>query len=263
MLEIDHISKNYQRKGERQPFQALAPCTATIGDGEFVSIVGPSGCGKTTILKIIQGLIKPSTGTVSLGGKTVTGPGKGRAMVFQAATLLPWFSVLKNVMFGLESYGYPKAEARELALQQLAMVGLADFAEQHPHELSGGMQQRVNLARAMAVKPDVLLMDEPYAALDPQTRDEMQEQLLEIWGQTSMTVVLITHQIDEAVYLADRVLVMSQRPGSIMRDIEVPFERPRGIELKYSAGFQEVVSDIWRSMRSSSGSSPRSEDSHV
>lgn len=248
-LEIQDVSKTYVRKKSADPLHALASTNATVASGEFVTVVGPSGCGKTTLLKIVQGLVAPSSGTVHIGDLKVTGPSTKVATVFQAAALFPWFSVLRNVAFGLECQGVKRKEATARAREQLERVGLSGFEKQYPNELSGGMQQRANLARAMAVSPEILLMDEPYAALDPQTRDEMQAELLAIWDQTRRTVLMITHQIDEAVFLSDRVLVMSPRPGRILADISVDLPRPRDLELKHSPEFQVYVDRIWHLLR--------------
>lgn len=251
-LQIDQVTKTYNRAGAG-PLLALTETTIGVEKGQFVTIVGPSGCGKTTLLKIVQGLTNPTAGSVRLEGSAVA-PRSGKvATVFQSAALFPWFTVLRNVSFGLECSGMPRREARSRAQQELDRVGLRGFENNYPHELSGGMQQRANLARAMAVNPDVLLLDEPYAALDPQTRDDMQAQLLDIWGETRKTVLMITHQIDEAVFLSDRAIVMGPRPGRLVADEHIALPRPRALEIKHTPQFQNYVNQIWHVLRAAEG----------
>jgi NitT/TauT family transport system ATP-binding protein len=216
-----------------------------VRDGEFLSIVGPSGCGKTTLLRIVDGLVGCDYGEVILNGHAVSKPGPDRGFVFQSDGLLPWRTVLENVAFGLEAQGVPRKERRERAGELLGMVGLASFHNAYPHQLSGGMRQRVNLARALAINPDVLLMDEPFAALDAQTRELMQNELLRIWAKHRKTVIFITHQIDEAVYLSDRVLVLSARPGRVIREIQVEVPRPRPLSVKRTLPCLKYIDDIW------------------
>ncbi len=194
---------------------------------EFVCVIGPSGCGKSTLIRILAGLESPSGGSVLLNGNSVTGPGPDRGMVFQGYTLFPWLTVKRNVMFGLleSGHGFPAAE--EQAMQWIELVGLAKFSDSYPHQLSGGMKQRVAIARALANQPKILLMDEPFGALDPQTRCKMQSHLLEIWKNIDITVVFITHDLDEAIYLADRILVLRAHPGEVEEVIEVPVPQPR------------------------------------
>jgi NitT/TauT family transport system ATP-binding protein len=213
----------------QRPVQALRGVSLCVEAGEFVAIVGPSGCGKTTLLKVIAGLVPPNTGFVYLNGAPVTGPGRERAMVFQSAALMPWRTVLGNVSYGLELQGSSWAQARKQARRFIDLVGLRGFEESFPRELSGGMQQRANLARAIAVEPELLLLDEPLAALDAQTREYMQNELQRIWMQTRHSAVLVTHQIQEAIYLADRVAVMSGRPGHIKAVIPIDLPRPRSV----------------------------------
>ena len=248
MVEIQGVSKTFQKnvKNDSTELKALANVNLSIRENEFVSIIGPSGCGKTTLLKIIDGLISCDSGTIAINGKRVTTPGPDRAVVFQTFALLPWRTVLANVEFSLELRQLPKEECTNTARNYLKRVGLADFENHYPHELSGGMQQRVNLARALASDPAVLLMDEPFAALDAQTREHMQAELLKIWSQARKTVVFITHQINEAVYLADRVVVMSARPGGIKGIFQVPFERPRTLSLKRDQRFLQIEDAIWQ-----------------
>jgi NitT/TauT family transport system ATP-binding protein len=228
-LEARHVSVDYLMTRTQRPVQALRGVSLCVEAGEFVAIVGPSGCGKTTLLKVIAGLVPPNTGFVYLNGAPVTGPGRERAMVFQSAALMPWRTVLGNVSYGLELQGSSWAQARKQARRFIDLVGLRGFEESFPRELSGGMQQRANLARAIAVEPELLLLDEPLAALDAQTREYMQNELQRIWMQTRHSAVLVTHQIQEAIYLADRVAVMSGRPGHIKAVIPIDLPRPRSV----------------------------------
>jgi NitT/TauT family transport system ATP-binding protein len=196
-------------------------------DGEFVCVLGPSGCGKTTLLRIIAGLEEPTSGKILLKNKEITGPGSDRGMVFQEFGLFPWRSVRKNIEFGLEIRKIPKEERKAISDRYIDLVGLKGFETSHPNELSGGMKQRVGIARALANDPAILLMDEPFGALDAQTRNLMQKELLRIWSEMKKTVVFITHSVDEAVFVADRVVVMSARPGKIKSIFNVEWERPR------------------------------------
>jgi NitT/TauT family transport system ATP-binding protein len=246
-LEVEHVSKRYWREKLDREVVALDNVSVSVADGEFVAIVGPSGCGKTTLLNIVAGLLPYEEGVVAIAGKKVAGPGIDRAVVFQHSSLLPWRSIAGNVRYGMElQRRFDKATMTERTERFIKMVGLAGFEKHFPSELSGGMQQRVNLARALAADPEVLLMDEPFAALDAQTREYMQTELLKIWSAARKTVVFITHQIDEAVYLADRVVVMSPRPGRIKEIFRVPFGRPRDISLKRDPKFLEIEDAIWR-----------------
>jgi NitT/TauT family transport system ATP-binding protein len=217
-----------------------------VEHGEFVALLGASGCGKTTFLSILSGLLRPLRGEVRLNGDDVTGkPTAGRALVFQSDRLYPWRTALRNVTFGLELRGEPKASAEERAVKALSLAGLAQSVNLYPRQLSGGMRQRVNVARALVTEPDFLLMDEPYASLDAQTREVMQLELLRILRSTDIGVVLVTHQIEEALYLADRILVMSARPGRIRKTVNVPFPRPRKLSIKRTPEFQELYDEIW------------------
>lgn len=226
------------RRGE-QPFVAVDGITFDVAKGEFVTIVGPSGCGKSTLLLAIDGLLHPSRGDVEVGGAPVTGPGRDRAMVFQEFGLLPWRTVLANVTFGLEVAKHKGAEAKARGRELLRLVGLEGYEDHHPHQLSGGMRQRVGLARALAVRPEVLLMDEPFGALDAQTREIMAGELLKIWDRERKTVLFVTHGIDEAIYLADRVVVMTKGPGRIKEIIDIGLPRPRGANVRSSAEYIE------------------------
>jgi NitT/TauT family transport system ATP-binding protein len=227
VVEIDALTKRYAvDDGE---IVALSAISVAIAEGEFVCVLGPSGCGKSTLLKIVAGLIEPSGGTIRIDGRAVTAPGPDRAVVFQDYALFPWMTVADNVEFGLAARGVEMARRRRVSTELLRAVGLADFAQKYPHHLSGGMKQRVSIARALAVDPVLLLMDEPFGALDAQTRFVMQQELLRIWRAYRKTVLFVTHSIDEALFLADRVLVMTARPGRVKAEIRVTPERPRDI----------------------------------
>jgi NitT/TauT family transport system ATP-binding protein len=216
-----------------------------------LAIIGPSGCGKSTFLRIIDGLIPPDSGSVYLSGKQITGPGKGRGMVFQGFDLFPWRTTLKNVEFGLELLGVPKGERVERSRHFIDLVGLGGFENAYPHQLSGGMQQRVGIARALAVDPEILLMDEPFGSLDVQTRDLLQDELARILERDKKTVLFVTHGIEEAIYLADRILVLSARPAKIQMTIEVPFPRPRTDEVKAHPEFLAIRQRIWELLKTS------------
>jgi NitT/TauT family transport system ATP-binding protein len=244
-LEARDIRLEYEQPRTNSRLTALDGIDLTVMDGEFVAIVGPSGCGKTTFLSVVDGLIPASAGRILVDGEIVTAPGPDRAVVFQDPSLLPWRTVLGNVVYGLECRGVNAPEAKARAQRFIELVGLAGFAHHYPHELSGGMQQRVNLARALVTDPKVLLMDEPFAALDAQTREVMQEELLQIWSQAGKTVLFVTHQIDEAIYLADRVVVFSGRPGRVKDIIDVRIERPRKLGIKREPRFHAIEDRIW------------------
>jgi NitT/TauT family transport system ATP-binding protein len=245
-LVVQNLSKHFSSvPGTVRP--VLHDLNFEIRAGEFVCIVGTSGCGKTTFIRILDGLIESTSGQVLLDGQVITKPGPDRGFVFQQDSLLPWRSILDNVLFGLDVLGMPRKDSIRVAQELIGLVGLAGHEKQYPHELSGGMRQRVNLARALAVDPDILLMDEPFAALDAQTREVMQRELLRIWEKKKKTVIFITHQIDEAVYLADRVLVFGSRPGIVKDDIAIDLGRPRDLSLKRRPefiGYVERISDL-------------------
>jgi NitT/TauT family transport system ATP-binding protein len=246
-LQIDHLTKRYWLERESREVLALADVSLQVNEGEFVAIVGPSGCGKTSMLNIVAGLLPYETGTVAIDGQKVQGAGVDRAVVFQHSSLLPWRTIAGNVRYGMEMQKrFDKATMQQRVEQFIQMVGLRGFERAYPSELSGGMQQRVNLARALASDPKVLLMDEPFAALDAQTREFMQAELLKIWAQAKKTVLFITHQINEAVYLADRVVVMSSRPGRVKDIFPIPFDRPRTLHLKRDPRFLEIEDAIWQ-----------------
>ncbi len=235
ILEVRKLGKRYA--GAQGAMEALRDISFSIHRREFVCVIGPSGCGKSTLVRILAGLERPSAGEVLLDGKPVEGPGPDRGMVFQGYSLFPWLTVKKNVMFGPEMNGRGKSEAERDALMWLDLVGLARFADAYPHELSGGMRQRVAIARALINQPRILLMDEPFGALDAQTRARMQTHLLEVWKNVDVTVVFITHDLDEAIYLADRILVLKAHPGEVQELIEVPVPRPRQPAQSVSAEF--------------------------
>jgi len=231
-------------------FTAVDGVDLQIGDGEFVAIVGPSGCGKTTFLNAVDGLIPIAGGSLTLDGNEITRPGRDRAMVFQQPGLLPWRTVLGNVLFGVEAQGtLTKPEALERAKQQIDIVGLQGFEDAYPLELSGGMQQRVNLARALLTDPEMLLLDEPFAALDAQTREMMQLELLKIWNRSRKTALFITHDIKEAIYLADRVIVFTKRPGRVKEEIDIDLPRPRQLRVKRDPVFLSYEDRIWESIQ--------------
>ncbi len=229
MLEIRHLSKVFfeQNDPRRPGLVALYDISISVRDNEFVCLLGPSGCGKTTLIRIVAGLIPPDRGEVLVNGAPVKAPGRDRCMVFQQFGLLPWRTVLGNVEFGLEIEGVPREERQRICKQYLELVGLAGFENYYPHQISGGMQQRVGIARALSKQPDILLMDEPFGAVDAQTREQLQEELLKIWSKTSTMVIFVTHSIDESIYLSDRVIVMQARPGSVKEEIAVDLDRPR------------------------------------
>src|ERR1700742_442786 len=231
-LNIDRLSLAYEARNNGAAFLALKDVNLAIGDGEFVTIVGPSGCGKSTLLMLIAALLAPSKGVVRLNGQPVAKPGSDRALVFQDFALLPWRTVLANVELGLELKGVAASERRDIARRHIAMVGLGAFESYYPHQLSGCMRQRVGIARALSVEPEVLLMDEPFGALDAQIRQVMGSELLRIWERGRKTILFVTHDIDEAIYLADRIIVMSASPGRVIADIKVTLARPRPLEIR-------------------------------
>jgi NitT/TauT family transport system ATP-binding protein len=254
-LQVQGITHRFSRHG--QTMEVCQDINFDVRPGEFLSIVGPSGCGKTTLLRIVGGLIEPTDGIVQIGGETVHGPGPDRGFVFQQDSLFPWRTLSGNVHFGLEAQGTRakrgelsrgewRAQAAERTKAAIELVGLKDFAGHYPHELSGGMRQRANLARALAIEPKVLLMDEPFSALDAQTREIMQAELLRVWRQDRATVIFITHQIDEAVYLSDRVAIMSSRPGRVREVVDVDLPRPRDLHVKRTPEFVTYTDHIWR-----------------
>ncbi len=243
-LEVAGLTKHF--KSRRQDTVALADVSLSVRDGEFVCVVGPSGCGKTTLLNIVAGFDIADSGTVTVGGRPVTGPGPDRIVVFQESALFPWMNVRSNVEFGLRLAGMGRKERRERAMEYLALVGLDKYERAYVHELSGGMKQRVQLARSLAVDPAMLLMDEPFAALDAQTRDVLQDELQTIWQRTGKTILFITHNVREAVLLADRVVVMASNPGRVKREIAITLEHPRSAD---SHAVVDLAADIREELR--------------
>jgi len=247
-IDVKGLTKTFQAiKGET--VEALSDLSFSVGENEFVSIVGPSGCGKSTLLYIIAGFIAPSKGEVLIDHRTVREPGPDRGIVFQEYALFPWRTVQDNIKYGLEEKGVPRGEADRIVQKYLRLMGLEGFQHKYPKELSGGMKQRVALARTLAYDPGVLLMDEPFGALDAQTRELMQEELQRIWQQTRKTVLLVTHDIEEAVYLGDRVVVFTARPGQIKAVVPIALPQPRDIEVKKTAAFMAYRNTIWDLLR--------------
>ena len=242
-VKIDNVEKIYE--GRKGRMVALNGVSLDIKENEFICVVGPSGCGKSTLLNIIAGLLDATSGAVYVDGKKVEGTGTERGVVFQQYALFPWLTVIKNVMFGLKLKGMSDAEAREVAMKYIRMVDLEEFVDSYPKELSGGMKQRVAIARAYAVQPEVLLMDEPFGALDAQTRTQLQTELLKTWEEEQKTCFFITHDVEEAIVLATRVVIMSERPGRIrdIGDIDIPY--PRTQETKMTPEFIALKNRIW------------------
>jgi NitT/TauT family transport system ATP-binding protein len=249
-LVISNLGKTFH--GDRGDVVALSGVDLTLGENEFVSLVGTSGCGKSTLLSIVAGLESHDTGSVTIEGRPISGPGLDRGVVFQSYTLLPWLTTLGNVEFALLAAGKSRKEARDIARSHLSLVGLDGFADAFPSELSGGMKQRVAIARALSYRPKILLMDEPFGALDALTRHHMQELLARIWEQHRLTVLFVTHDVEEAVYMSDRVAVMSNRPGRIKRIIDIDLPRPRTYEMMGSSDFTRLQLDVLAEIRAES-----------
>ncbi|MEY8000196.1 ABC transporter ATP-binding protein [Clostridium sp. Mt-5] len=249
-IVIDNVRKSYNIKSQNrqkdEEFLALDNFSLKVKKGEFITVVGPSGCGKSTFLDILAGLSRPTSGKVYIDGKLITGPALDRGIILQGYALFPWRTVEKNIEFGLEIKGMTKDLKQQISKKFIDLVGLNGFENRYPHELSGGMKQRVAIARALAYDPEVLLMDEPFAAVDAQTRESLQEELLNIWEKTNKTIVFITHSIEEAVFLADRVVVMSTNPGRIKEIINIKLPRPRiNAQIRTSQEFNSNRNRIW------------------
>jgi len=261
-LEVRNVQKTFRIRGENGEGEAflrvLGGINFNVFENEIVSLIGESGCGKTTLLRIVQGLIRRDAGDIRVDGKDVTAPGRDRGFVFQQSTMLPWRTARQNVEFGLEMAGTPRSVRRETAQNLLALVGLTHAQELYPHELSGGMQQRVNLARAMAIDPSILLMDEPFSALDAQTREVLQKELLRIQAEANKTILFVTHDLDEAIYLSNRVVVLGAKPGRVKTIIEIPFgaNRPDLPELRGNPEFQRIRAQMWDLIRNKAEDAP-------
>jgi NitT/TauT family transport system ATP-binding protein len=260
MLQVDQLRFVFRgSSGSKAPAVAIDDLSFSVGEGEFVSIVGPSGCGKTTLLRCVSGLMQPTSGSVSMEGQVISTVPKHLTLVFQdySRSLYPWLRVADNVDFPLKDAGLAKLERQERVAQALADVGLTGHETKYPRQLSGGMQQRVAIARALAYRPSMLLMDEPYASVDAQTRAQLEDMLLDVWERRSKTVLFVTHDIDESVYLADRVLVLSSGPSRVIADIKVDIARPRDqIETKATPEFVELRAEVARLIRDAGSSSP-------
>jgi NitT/TauT family transport system ATP-binding protein len=246
-LEASAVRKTYTKNG--RTLAVLDVERFAVRDGEFVTVIGPSGCGKSTLLHIMGGFIPADAGTIRVFGNAVSGPGPDRGMMFQEFALFPWKTVEGNVAWGLEAQGFKRGEIDDTVQAYLEMIGLAEFRKHYPAELSGGMKQRVALARVLAFNPKVLLMDEPFGALDAQTRETMQEEVTRLWERTRKTIVFVTHDIEEAVFLGDRVVVLSARPGRIREEIAIELPRPRTLEIKKSMQCHEYRNRIWDLVR--------------
>jgi NitT/TauT family transport system ATP-binding protein len=251
LLRIENVYKSFEVRRNRSTTttHALEDVSFDIQRGEFVAIIGPSGCGKSTLLRLIDGLTRCSSGRVLLHGQEVTEPGPDRGMVFQQANLLPWRNVERNIAYGMECVGVPSAERKERTEKYLRLVGLEGFEKHYPSQLSGGMQQRVGLARAFAVEPEILLLDEPFGALDAQTRTLLQEELAQMLGDHQRTAILVTHDMEEAVFLADVVVVMSARPGRIAHIVRIDAPRPRSAEVRATPEFGQLRVQLWEELR--------------
>ncbi|MEV0797386.1 ABC transporter ATP-binding protein [Kribbella sp. NPDC050281] len=259
-LRVKGLSKTFQTN--RKAHTVLRGLSFGVAEGEFVSLIGESGCGKTTVLRIVQGLLGADAGQVVVDGNVVSGPGRDRGLVFQQANLLPWRTARRNVEFGLELQGLSRSQRSARASELLDLVGLGGFADHYPHQMSGGMQQRIGLARALAIDPAVLLMDEPFSALDAQTREVLQRELLRIHAETRKTVLFVTHDLDEALFLSDRVVILAANPGRVKQVIDIPFERPRAelTDLRGLPEFQQLRSQVWQLIRSTDAGSDRVQD---
>jgi NitT/TauT family transport system ATP-binding protein len=247
-IRIDQLTVSYDKPGERGAFIAVSDLSVDVPRGRFVTIVGPSGCGKSSVLLAIAGLTPAASGQVLVNDRPVTSPGRDRAMVFQEFALMPWRTVVENVRFGLELQRWSSDDRTERARRYVRLVGLEGFEHYRPHQLSGGMRQRVGIARALAVDPEILLLDEPFGALDAQTRESMGDELLKIWEQDKKTALFVTHSIDEAIFLGDVVIVMSRSPGRIVETIPIELARPRTIDMMDTAAFVDYRRRIRRQL---------------
>ena len=248
-LLVEKVSRSFPGVRGGAPVRALMPIDLNVAENDFITILGPSGCGKSTLLRIIAGLDRPSEGRVLLDGREVRAPGPDRGMVFQSYTLFPWLTVAENIAFGLREKGVPEAQRKEIVANYVQLVGLKGFENHWPKQLSGGMQQRTAIARALANDPEILLLDEPFGALDNQTRGLMQELLLGIWERERKTVLFVTHDIEEAIFMASRVIVMSARPGHIKSDVTVDLPHPRSYTIKTSPEFSELKARLTEEIR--------------
>ena len=248
-LVIDNVSRTFPGVRDGPPTQALLPTSLSVADNDFITILGPSGCGKSTLLRIVAGLDTPTAGQVQLDGKLVMRPGADRGMVFQSYTLFPWLTVIENICFGLREKDVPQARQAEIAAHYVDKVGLKGFENHYPKMLSGGMQQRTAIARALANEPRILLLDEPFGALDNQTRSLMQELLLSIWESERKTVLFVTHDIEEAIFMANRVVVMTARPGHVKADVPVTLAHPRHYTIKTSPEFSALKAELTEQIR--------------
>jgi NitT/TauT family transport system ATP-binding protein len=251
-LSIRQVSKTFPGVRGKPPTQALLPVSLEVADNDFITVLGPSGCGKSTMLRLVAGLETPSSGQILLDGQPISGPGADRGVVFQSYTLFPWLTVRQNICFGLREKGMPQAQQREICDHFIAQVGLRGFEDHYPKQLSGGMQQRVAIARALANDPKILLLDEPFGALDNQTRVLMQELLLGIWEKSRKTVLFVTHDIDESIFMANRVVVFSARPGRIKADVPVELPHPRRYTVKTTPEFMELKARLTEEIRAES-----------
>jgi len=248
-IDISNVGKIYHSQGTDAPVTALDGVSLRIRRGEFISLLGPSGCGKSTLLNIVAGFQSATSGQILQNGRKITKPDPSRTVVFQDYALFGWMTVQQNVEFGLKAKGMPKAQRAELARSLIATVQLSGFEDKFPHQMSGGMKQRAAIARALAPDPDILLMDEPFGALDAQTRVLLQEEIARISSETKKTVIFVTHGIDEAIFLADRVVVMSPRPGRVREEVLVPLPRPRTADMRSDPWFVSTVKDLWETLK--------------
>lgn len=248
-IKLENVSKSFKNRSDKGMLEVLSDLTFEVQPSEIFSVVGPSGCGKSTIINLIAGFIFPDKGKIAVNGNIVTGPNASRTVVFQDHAVFPWMTVRKNVEFGLKCKNVSETERAQMVSDLLKKVRLEKFANRYPDELSGGMKQRVALARAFAVKPEIILMDEPFASLDQQTRDILQEEFLKLQDEISQTVLLITHNIDEALFLSDRVAVLSNRPARVKEMFVVPFTKPRSPDIRNQPQFIEMRHKIWHSLR--------------